>query len=257
MADAIGLPSETSRYMRSIQPIRRRSDLGRFVALVILSGAALSMWGSAVAQAGITGSTGAVNVRAAPGGTLSDGSLESDTQIQVWFESRVGNAGSQSFDHVGAGLVNNPFVIGANRPSPSTVIVGEGLSYMIHIDQTTDTTAINYSGTVTFSAPILGVWFTTGGLGGSDAQWKPAGLTIGTLTNRNWDLSPNGAARDFTISTNLRTLTINQQNGVNEIDQIRVLINPEPSSAMLAGLGVLGLAALVRRRRKRDSRAAQ
>jgi len=255
MAVAICPPSETSRNMRSIQPTRRRSDLGRFVALVMLSGAALSMWSDAVAQAGITGSTGAVNVRAAPGGTLSDGSLESDTQIQVWFESRISSPGAQNMDHVGAGLVDS--TIFGNLPTAGTVTPGEALSYFVHIDQTTDAANIQYTGSVTFSAPILGLWFSTGGLGGSDAQWKPAGLGFGTQTNRNWDLFPFGAARNFTISANQRTLTINQENLPNEIDQIRVLVNPEPSSAILAGLGVLGLAALVRRRRKRALRAAQ
>lgn len=241
--------------MRSGVARSERRGISRLPVLALASGALLATLCGSMADAGITTSTGAVNVRTAPTGTLNASTLESNTNIEVWFERVIVNPGAQSLDHVGAGLVDNPLPIGLNQPNPRTITVGEALSYFIHVDQVDGSGNTTFSGSITFSAPIIGVWYTGGGLGGGDAQWAPGGLTYGNPGTRGWELS--AGTEDFTISADFRTLTINNSVGDGQMDQIRVLVNPEPGSGLLAGLGVLGLAAFVRRRRKKRRRAAR
>ena len=125
---------------------------------------------------------------------------------------------------------------------------------MVHFDPTAVTRLSNAAQQViTFDKPIVGVFPLNNALNNSDATFAPAGLTYGyTNNNRDFELG-NGNNRDrFSISADRMTLTIlNVRAGNNNMDQLRVLIAPEPSTWALFGLGAVGLGVVVRHRRRR------
>jgi len=224
-------------------------------ALRLTAGAlALCVGGPATAQAGISSTSGAVSVISHPTGTLNGNTLESDTAIYVWFERTIVSPGSQSLDHVGAGTVANGGAFGSNLPSPGTVTRDVMDSYVVHFDQdnSVGSGGVSLNGTIRFDRPIIGVWFSSSGLSGSDTTWAPSGLTYGTFTARPFELGSTPVTDRFNISSDLRTLTIlNVYINGNGTDQLRVLVNPEPSSLALMGLGLAGIGGLVLRRRRR------
>jgi hypothetical protein len=236
-----------------------RAPLRAAASVVVLCGL-----GAGAAEAGIAGTSGAITVIGAPQGTLASDTLESDTTVYAWRERLIAGPGAQNLDHIGAGTVSNGGVFGPNRPSPGTVTPQVAESYVIHFDQAGTGNATISNATITFDRPIIGVWHSsTGvnaaspGLNGTDAQWGPTGLTYGTLASRPYELG-NGATSDrYSISTNLLTLTIlNTYISGTGVDHLRVLVNPEPSTLALMGLGLAGLSGIVLRRRRRASRDA-
>ena len=201
------------------------------------------------ADAGIASTSGAISVIAHPTGTLASNNLESDTTIYAWFEQTIVNPGTQSFDHRGAGTVNSNGSANAGSATP-----GLAESYIVHFDHAGGGSASISGASITFDEAIIGVWQTTGGLSGSDAQWTPAGLTYGALFARRYELGTGGNSDRYSISADLRTITIlNTFTVGNGVDQLRILVNPEPSTIALMGLGVLGLASIVRRRRRKQT----
>lgn len=210
---------------------------------------------AAPALAGISSTTGAVSVISHPTGTLNANVLESDTTLYVWFEQKLRNPGSQSLDHVGSGNIDRN-----SRASPGTVAPNVAETYVVHFDQDNNSgtnSASVSSVTITFTDDIIGVWFLNSSLYGSDTTWAPSGLTYGTtLTSRPLELGPSGNSDRFIISSDLRTLTIvNVYTVGNGVDQMRILVSPEPGTWALLGLGLAGLGSVVlRRRRRREGR---
>ena len=201
------------------------------------------------AHAGISSVGGAVQEITAPTGTLNSNVLESDTIIYTWFERVVVGPGSLSMDHVGSGTVSSNGSANAQTISP-----GFAQSYIVHFDQA-GTGGATANGSITFDGQILGVWHTASTLGSSDSTFAPSGLTYGSLTSRGYELGSGSNQDRYSISSNGTTLTIlNTRSTGNNVDELRVLVSPEPGTGALLGLGLLALGA-VRIRRRRAERA--
>ena len=218
------------------------------------------------ARAGIVSSGADVVVIAAPSAaanTGGDGVLDNDDleggHVGVRVGGELGDAGREHERRGRRHAGDRPPVPGC---TPGVIAAGtDYVSYFLHMDRATaGPVSINNppnDWSITFTHTILGAFTTTGGLNGSDAQFGPAGLTYNGGTRPGFE-SPQGL---FSITNGGYTLTIDRlafgaTAGVGistDVDQIRVLINPEPSTWALFGLGALGLGGFVRRRRRRGS----
>lgn len=108
-------------------------------------------------------------------------------------------------------------------------------------------------GTITFSRNILGVYSTTANLNATDGDYGSSLIDYsGVAANaaRGLDAFPDTAIID---SNTLDLSVIFGNNGASEIDQVRVILVPEPSAYALAlGVIVLGIVGWRRLRRRPD-----
>ena len=125
--------------------------------------------------------------------------------------------------------------LGTNIILPVDTVVS---SYLLHLDSVSNTT-INLAGSVTFSQPILGIIYENAPLGTSDSILGLPTTTFYTGTSRGLE-----SADSTSIST--YTLTINDWRVTTAIDEIRVIVAPEPATLTILALGTL---ALIRRKR--------
>ena len=127
-------------------------------------------------------------------------------------------------------------------------------SYLVHTDRATVGGISYYGGSIHFENPILGVITSdsfldlTDGILGLDIAY-PTGLRFrGSTEGPN--SKDDGISDLITLSSDRQTLTFDI--GVGDwMDQVRVLTAvtavPEPSTALLVGMGLFGLAAARRR----------
>lgn len=218
---------------------------GRSVRAFALA-AAFLIPATQVEAALITTTTGAVT-EIAPPGSVAPGSLESNTEIQIFAESSLSLLVDQSVNHTGPGAVastaaTNPGVIGAG-----TNVV----TYFIHFDKVgASSTLVRQTGSVTFDMNILGLDIFDANLDNGDGPFGAAGTTYTTTGLRGLELTGQD---NFSISGDERTLNLNLGTST-AVDQIRVFVQsgpalvPEPSTYLMLGAGLLGLSLLRRRR---------
>jgi len=203
---------------------------------------------SSSAFAGIV-TTGSVISVATPPADNANGTLTSASLIYVWYEGKTTTASAVTLERDGAtGNFN-----GLGGPT-STLAAGSTVdSFLVHFDTPSGTTTLSNAAqqSITFNNEILGVILSTVQLGATDTTFGASGTTY---------TSPNGRGMEssdlFTISADRRTLTIRSLRvGAAFVDDLRVIVNPEPGTFALFGLGVLALGGLITRRRKRRPRA--
>jgi hypothetical protein len=142
--------------------------------------------------------------------------------------------------------------------SPGAIAAGTQVnSYLLHTDRATNDVISYYGGSVTFEQQILGVIISdsfldlTDGLLGLDIVYPTLLQYRGAAEGPQ---SKDVGISDFiTLSGDLKTLTLDIGVG-GWMDQVRVVTAvgavPEPSTGVLLGLGLLGLAARQRRSAK-------
>lgn len=109
----------------------------------------------------------------------------------------------------------------------------------------------NKAGAVTFDVEILGMASTTGAIRKTDFLGKP-GTAYGRFSNRGFESVPGTSRRDH-LMISASGFALNYSIRANDPgDAVRVIVahTPEPSTALLLGLGCAGLAGVAGRRRR-------
>ncbi len=202
--------------------------------------------GSASAQ--VITTTGNVARIDAPGssvtadGQVDENALAGDATAFLWREQDFSLLGSNvTLDHMGAGPVTSGAdLVGGTRYAGTFV----ESYYFLHDPLDPNGAPEEFS--ITFAKEIVGVMVTAASLEGSDSEF--ATTEFGTSGNRGFDLG--NAVNAFPVSDDRHTLTL-VSNGGFDTSQVRVLLNPEPSTLALLGLGGLGLGFVAERRRRR------
>jgi uncharacterized protein (TIGR03382 family) len=187
------------------------------------------------ASAAISGTSGQTTWLGTPPLTCSVGTLNG-MNAYVWDEQQNIN-------------VANVFVNMANNPAPTPgsaipgLVSGNVDSHFVHYENYTG--APGGVGTVTFQDPIVGVIFLATDLDNTDASLGAGGTAYPTFFPFR-DLTFNSST--FSINGNTMSFQLDTLSPVLGVMQMRVLTQvPAPGAA--ASLGLIGLAAMGRRRR--------
>lgn len=197
---------------------------------------------SAFAAFGIVGTTGNVVETAQPA-SATVGTLESNSNVSVWFESNGALASAVSTDASAPGTYSTfASLTGGSIASGTNVS-----SYMLHSD-TVGSAHVQFSGSVTFSGKILGVIVLNKNLVASDF------LTMTSHSNHKSRGYEMGSDR-FTISADGKTLTLNRLDTSTIQDEMRIItaVVPEPASIAIWSTVGLVLGGAAWRRRKKAS----
>ena len=157
-----------------------------------------------------------------PPANISQGALEDDTSVNVFFESSVLVASpSILIEHGPSGLVDD---------ASDLVSVSYGLntrmeSYYLHFDPVGTSSTESITATVTFSSEIYGVCVGASALDATDATFSAPATNYPGNTGRQTEVS-NGDS--FEISADRRSITVNLTASGNT-DQLRVLTAPTPA----------------------------
>jgi len=187
----------------------------------------------------------------APPLSVQEGALENDSMGFVFLESQSTLTADLAVDHAvtGGDLILNEIDV-----MPGTIDAGTPIrSYLLTVDGSEQT---NLTATVSFEVPdeIIGLLLLDNSLDDTDAQLGNPGTLYATGDGtRGLEIGATRQNPDYlSISADRRTITVDLVLAGVGLDQIRlVTVIPEPSSAMLASLAVLGLSWRSVRRRVR------
>jgi hypothetical protein len=195
------------------------------------------------AAADITGTSGQVAYNSAltiPS-NLDLNQVESNALIRVFDEQQVLTLNDPLFVDIAMPGTYNEVgdLVGASGTIPGGTAVN---SYLIHVDPLgSGTTLVSYSGSITFSNPILGVIVQTDTLNNTDGIPGAApGTTYYTGVNRGLEWTNQD---EVILSLSMNTLTLSLK-AANILDNIRVIeAVPVPAAVLIGilGLGVAGL----------------
>jgi hypothetical protein len=231
-----------------------RNDIAFFASLIVFCGAFFIASLQAEASS-ITFSTG-VSVAGPPAPNVQPGTQEPTVLPLVYSEAvnAVAPGGGIPVDHDGSNVGPTSAVVSGNVVSPSlisaTIPAGTVYdSYFFHFDPSAASPP-NYSSSITFSAPIIGVQLFSSAF----ALQKPTGTPYtGTLEAGDAVSGfPPGYYPSGLVSRGLEEDAMQIDTGRtriifagaafgSEIDQVRIFVAPEPNSAMLALVGLLAL----------------
>ncbi len=199
---------------------------------------------SCIAQANIVGVSPGGSLIAPPG-SVSPGSLESDSLVYAFDENIVTLTGSRNLDKVPTGT--------------NTVQAGETVqSHFIHFDPVSDSSTTSDVVTFTFDNDVIGVFWSNGKLGRTDPGgiWEDLGLNgvmYSPVTNRRGLTGSDRSSLQF-ISPNQISLQLTA-GGRDSYDQLRVITAakidimpvPLPAAAWLFGSAILGMLSIRRK----------
>lgn len=221
---------------------------------VCTAAAITGLTGAEIGRAAIIGTTGAVVMVATPPADVSSNNWESNTQIRAFNELQgltlpVDTAVDISVPGT------SPSAVDSNL-SPATLAAGTVVNcYALHFDvvgtRATDN-ALELTGSVTFSDPVLGLIALASSLNATNAELGLAGVTYSDGTDHGLELNPAGGGTSdvVTLSADRRTVSVDLRDASFADDLRIVTAVPEPGT--LAVMGGLGVGWLRRRGRHRE-----
>ena len=188
----------------------------------------------APAQASITTTSGQVEQIPQPLDARI-GALESDLKARAW-------------DEVQGHRLTSPLTVDATPAGPGTTIgVGTWVSsHMIHVDQQGTEGGVTFSGSVSFSDPVLGVITTNGGLVASDGLGAPTQFSATGRGLEGGDSVTLGVSStgirftNFNVIDQVRVITDSDadDDGIPDgPDNCRITANPDQADADGDGIG--------------------
>ena len=201
----------------------------------------LACFRAETAKAGIISTTGDIDALASPPPSVQLGRRRSDTELFTFQESsNLTLSRNVRVDITSAGTYQSDSSLTPASISEGTVVD----SYFLHSEPLNQPKV--YTGSITFSTPVLGVIVLSAGLDSTDALLgAPGTLYPGGLLARGLELSPT---EDFvTLSSDLKTLSV-QFTTHDAVDEVRILTAavPEPATLILAVPAILALPLLRR-----------
>ncbi len=202
-----------------------------------------AMFATGGALADIVSTSGAVTIVSAPS-SVADEALTSDSTAYVFSESSTVLSSSLGVDIVDPGFYQFDSELQSASVAAGTSVV----SYMITgNDDESNGHAPDLVGSVTFDQDILGVIITYSSLTASDSAVSNPGTSYLAGTSRDFRRGlefVHAETDSVTLSGDLRTLSF-EIHPTTAVDEIRIIVAPEPASLALLALG--GLMGLRRR----------
>lgn len=196
-----------------------------------------------LASASIVGSSGATRIISPPS-DIRNGAMESNTEVFAFSELQNVTLATDVVVNVSV-PGSTPASPSDDNFSPATIPAGSLVSsYFLHCDRVGSSTGnpLNFLGSITFDTDVLGLIILDDGL---NATHSYPGLP-GTQYALDGALEINRTAAfdAVTLSADRRTVTFDFRDA-NAPDDVRIITAavPEPSSALLIGMGVWLLAA--------------